>query len=174
MMYTTRTTVTQKNGEQTMIYGNINVKETEAAFSPTLRKALEIIRTTDTTGMKAGRYPLDGDNLILQINELTTEPKEQRKSEIHRKYIDVQYMIHGRELIGCYPDTGEDEIFEDRLEEGDIRFYKIREVPGEVMLPMTDGCYAVFFPEDVHRPGCQMGEPCDVRKIVLKVKVDTL
>ena len=158
-----------------MIYGNIHVKETEAAFSPTLRKALEIIRTTDTTGMAPGKYPLDGDKLILQINEMTTEPKEQRRAEIHRKYIDVQYMIHGKELIGVYPDAGEDEISEDRLETGDIRFYTYRDVPGEVMLPMTDGCYAVFFPEDAHRPGCQMdGEACPVRKIVLKVMVDTL
>lgn len=157
-----------------MIYGNINVKETENAFSPTLRRALEIIRTTDTEGMAPGKYPLDGDKLILQINEMTTEPKEQRRAEIHRKYIDVQYMIHGRELIGVYPDAGEDEIAEDMLESGDIRFYTYREVAGEVMLPMTDGCYAVFFPEDAHRPGCQMDGPDQVRKIVLKVKVDTL
>ncbi|MBQ1492686.1 MAG: YhcH/YjgK/YiaL family protein [Blautia sp.] len=157
-----------------MIYGNINVKETGAAFSPTLQKALEIIRTTNTEGMAPGKYPLDGDKLILQINEMTTEPKEARRAEIHRKYIDVQYMIHGKELIGVYPDAGEDEISEDRLESGDIRFYTYRDVPGEVMLPMTDGCYAIFFPEDAHRPGCMMGEPCDVRKIVLKVRVDTL
>jgi len=39
---------------------------------------------------------------------------------------------------------------------------------------MTDGCYAIFFPEDVHQPGCQMGTPEAVKKIVLKIKVDTL
>ena len=42
------------------------------------------------------------------------------------------------------------------------------------MLPMTDGCYAVFFPEDVHRPCCMMDTPEDVKKIVLKVRVDSL
>ena len=159
-----------------MIYGNIHVKETENAFSPTLKKALDILRTKDITGMAAGKYPLDDEGrMILQINEMTTEPKEMRRAEVHRKYVDVQYIIHGRELIGCYPDAGEDEISEDLLEPGDIRFYKYRDVPGEIMLPMTEGCYAVFFPEDVHRPCCQMGgEPCEVRKIVLKVRVDTL
>ena len=39
---------------------------------------------------------------------------------------------------------------------------------------MTDGCYAIFFPEDVHRPCCQMGQAEDVKKIVLKIRVDTL
>ena len=44
----------------------------------------------------------------------------------------------------------------------------------EIMLPMTDGCYAIFFPEDVHRPCCMMDAPEDVKKIVLKVRVDSL
>ena len=34
--------------------------------------------------------------------------------------------------------------------------------------------YAVFFPEDVHRPCCMMDTPEDVKKIVLKVRVDSL
>ena len=38
-----------------MIYGNINVKETEAAYTPMIRKALEIIRTTDVTNMHHGK-----------------------------------------------------------------------------------------------------------------------
>ena len=32
-----------------MIYGNINAKETEAAYTPVIRKALDILRTTDVS-----------------------------------------------------------------------------------------------------------------------------
>ena len=83
-----------------MIYGNINAKETEAAYTPVIRKALDILRTTDVSEMHHGKYPIDGDKLILQINEITTGPKETKRPEIHRQYIDVQYMVHGHELIG--------------------------------------------------------------------------
>lgn len=37
------------------------------------------------------------------------------------------------------------------------------------------GCYAVFFPNDAHRPGvCVDGKPLDYRKVVVKVSVDLL
>ena len=67
-----------------MIYGNINAKETEAAYTPVIRKALEILRTTDVSEMHHGKYPFDGDRLILQINEITTGPKETKRPEVHR------------------------------------------------------------------------------------------
>lgn len=157
-----------------MIYGNIHAKETETAYTQVIRKALEILRTTDVTDMHHGKYPLDGDKLILQINEITTGPKETKRPEVHKDYIDVQYMVHGHELIGYYPDCKDGEVDEDLLEENDVLFYKERTDVNEIMLPMTDGCYAVFFPEDVHRPCCMMNEPEDVKKIVLKVRVDSL
>ena len=70
-----------------MIYGNINAKETEAAYTPVIRKALDILRTTDVSEMHHGKYPIDGDKLILQINEITTGPKETKRPEVHRQYI---------------------------------------------------------------------------------------
>jgi YhcH/YjgK/YiaL family protein len=157
-----------------MIYGHIGSMETENAYTEKIRKAMAILRETDVTDMHHGKYPLDGDNLILQINEITTGPKEEKKPEVHRKYIDVQYMVHGHELIGFYPDDRNGEVLEDLLKENDLLFYKEREDVNELMLPMTDGCYAIFFPEDVHRPGCQMRAPEAVKKIILKIKVDTL
>lgn len=157
-----------------MIYGNINAKETEAAYTPVIQKALEILRTTDVSEMHHGKYPLDGDKLILQINEITTGPKNTKRPEVHRDYIDVQYMVHGHELIGFYPDCKDGVVQEDLLEEKDVLFYEERSDVNELMLPMTDGCYAVFFPEDVHRPCCMMDAPEDVKKIVLKVRVDSL
>lgn len=158
-----------------MIYGHIDVKENKGAYPETIHKAIQFLRDTDVVSMSAGNYPIEGDKLILQIQEPVTAPKETRKPEIHRKYIDVQYMIHGHEYIGCYPDQKDGGILEDRLDrEDDILFYKENEKANEIMLPMTDGCYAVFFPEDVHRPCCQMGEPEAIKKAVLKVRVDTL
>lgn len=157
-----------------MIYGNIHADETGAAYTPVIRKALEILRTTDVSGMHHGKYPLDGDKLILQINEVTTGPKQTKRPEVHCDYIDVQYMVHGHELIGFYPDCRDGAVLEDHLADNDVLLYQEREDIHEIMLPMTDGCYAVFFPEDVHRPCCMMEAPEDVKKIVLKIRVDTL
>ncbi len=157
-----------------MIYGHIDAPESAAAYSETIQKAIRLLRETDVTHMHHGRYPLDGDRLILQINEVTTGPKETKRPEVHRDYIDVQYMVHGHEYIGFYPDRKQSRVLEDNLDTNDVLFYEENENANEIMLPMTDGCYAIFFPEDVHRPCCQMGQPEDVKKIVLKVRIDTL
>jgi len=51
----------QPNKERTtMIYGNINAKETEAAYTPVIRKALDILRTTDVSEMHHGKSFLSG------------------------------------------------------------------------------------------------------------------
>ena len=39
----------------------------------------------------------------------------------------------------------------------------------EIQLPMKPGMFAVFFPEDIHRPG--MGAPGRIKKAVVKIKV---
>ena len=105
---------------------------------------------------------------------MTTCPKNTKRPEVHRDYIDVQYMVHGHELIGFYPDCGDGAVLEDNLDSNAVLFYQEREDDHEIMLPMTDGCYAVFFPEDVHRPCCMMNGPEEVKKIVLKIRVDSL
>lgn len=35
---------------------------------------------------------------------------------------------------------------------------------------MLASSLAIFAPEDAHKPGCALGEPCRVRKIVVKVR----
>lgn len=155
-----------------MIYGNIQMIKTEKALPEAVRRALEVIRTKDVATMEPGKYPVDGDRMILQINVSTTEPKENRRAEVHRKYVDVQYMVSGREYIGVYPDPGTDAVAEDRMEADDILFYDSAIGDREVMLPMTEGCFAVFFPEDAHRPGCEMGGPQEVRKVIVKVATE--
>ena len=157
-----------------MIYGHIHAPESGSAYSETIQKAIRILRETDTTNMHHGKYPLDGDRLILQINEVTTGPKETKRPEVHRDYIDVQYMVHGHEYIGFYPDQKTSPVLEDLLDTQDVLYYQENSQVNDIMLPMTDGCYAVFFPEDVHRPCCQMGAPEEVKKIVLKIRKDTL
>lgn len=157
-----------------MIYGHIDVKTTEKAFSPAIRKALKVLRSTDFSSMEKGTYPLDGEKLILQIHELSTSGKKTRRAEVHVKYIDLQFILSGQELIGFYPDKGDGKVEEDLLSVRDILFYEYREDVDEVLLPMKAGNYAIFFPEDVHRPSCDYEGPHAVRKVVLKIAVDSL
>ena len=112
--------------------------------------------------------------MILQILDVETTERCNLRPEVHETYIDVQFLAKGKELIGCYPDMGDNEVDENLLETRDLIFYKNNENARETHLEMEEGSYAVFYPHDVHIPAIMKDESMVIRKIVIKVKVSTL
>ncbi|MBP9906088.1 MAG: YhcH/YjgK/YiaL family protein [Rhodoferax sp.] len=93
-------------------------------------------------------------------------------AEVHREYIDVQFLVLGCEKIGVATDTGHNVMAKDMLAERDLLFYTGME--NESTLTMTPGSFAVFLPIDVHHPGCALDQPQAIRKVVVKVRVALL
>lgn len=90
--------------------------------------------------------------------------------ESHRKYIDVQCILEGEEIIDV---TGIADLQADQpyREDKDYATYK-DPGPGS-RLRLRAGQAAVFFPEDGHMPGQFEQAPRLVRKTVIKVPVAT-
>lgn len=152
-----------------MIYSHIDAREVPNLYPKQIQKAIDYCRRMQSADWKEGRFLLEGDRLIAQVFSRGTGPKEEKLPEVHRRYVEVQYMAEGEEYIGYYPDCGDNQVREDLLEEKDTLYYEENPGVSEIMLPMKQGCYAIFFPEDVHRPFCQMGEAMTVKRIVVKV-----
>lgn len=156
-----------------MIFGHIGKLELEKSLFPAaLRKGLEYLAATDFSKVAAGKYEISGNDIYASVYEYATDLKENKKPEAHVKYVDIQYIISGAENIGFGVLTDALAVKEDKLAEKDVIFYQA--VPNETDLKLTEGMYAIFFPWDVHRPGCAAGAPGPVRKVVVKVKVDAL
>lgn len=156
-----------------MIFGN--VKDLDKAFfwlPAPLKTAVAHLRDTDFSKLPAGNYDLQGKDIYVQVIDLTTKTVDQTRPEVHREYLDVQYLVSGREKIGVVPDTGRNAVAEDLLGERDLLFYAGAE--NETYLNMTPGCFAVFFPADVHRPACAALMPQPIRKVVVKVRLSLL
>lgn len=155
-----------------MFFGHIADADSAAKIYPApVVKAIHYLKTTDFEGLAAGTYEIDGKNIYALVMDLTTTDKDKNRPEVHRRYIDVQFLLRGKELIGFARDTGHNAKAED-LPERDVCFYQDAE--NEVFLKMCPGNFAIFFPFDVHRPGCRDGEPCAVRKVVVKIALDIL
>lgn len=157
-----------------MIFGNVFAKETEQAYAAPIREAIRYCRETDVSGLGESRFLLKGEDFIVLICDRVTEAKEKKLPEVHRRYAELQFMAEGSELMGYYPDCGDNELLQDCLEEKDTLYYKENPNVEEKMLLVTPGTYAVFFPEDVHRPFCQVDAPARVKKIVIKIDLSTL
>jgi biofilm protein TabA len=116
-----------------------------------------------------GRMDIDGDRLYASVATYETGPREERRFEAHRKYIDVQVLLEGEECIDVSLDRDLPTL-EAYDEKRDVMFLKPPEQVASIV--MTPGCFAVFYPHDVHRPGCHLKEQRRVRKIVMKVAVE--
>lgn len=156
-----------------MIFGNVHSFETIPGWFPApLARAVALLKNTDFEALPTGRHEFDGEDIFFQVIDLTTKPIAELKPEVHRTYIDVQFLVRGRENIGFAIDTGKNTVSQDLLAERDLLFYE--GVENESMVAMTPGCFAVFFPSDVHRPACQADGPAAIRKVVVKVRVALL
>lgn len=157
-----------------MIFGNINCNENISSYPKAIQKAINYFKENDLVSMAPGKYELDGDNMILQVLDVETTERCNLRPEVHETYIDVQFLAKGKELIGCYPDMGDNIVDENLLETRDLIFYKNNENARETLLEMQEGSYAVFYPHDVHIPAIIKDESMTIRKIVMKIKVSTL
>lgn len=154
-----------------MIFGHI-AQPNPCRLPAAIEKALNFLRTTDFRQLSPGVVEIEGKDIFAQIIDLTTRDMVDNQPEVHRRYLDIQFLAWGEEKIGIAIDTGNNDISESLLEQRDIIFYRNSE--NESFIEMVPGSYAVFFPQDVHRPACNKTRATPIRKVVVKVAVAAL
>ena len=133
---------------------------------PRFARAFEILKDKSLSEKTDGKYPVDGYNIYYSIQKYTTKPLNEGKLEAHRKYIDIQFVLSGEELLGYAPLKGL-KIAEEYNPQKDIAFY---EIPPEITkAKLEPGLFCILFPEDAHLPCRQINEPIEVQKVVIKI-----
>ncbi len=132
-------------------------------------KAFAFLKDNDLTKMEVRRYDIDDNNVYAPISEYTTKNEQDARFEVHQKYIDIQYVISGKEQIAVAPLSLQKEILEPYKPENDIMFLTVEKFTS---LPATPDRFFIFFPDEAHRPGVKDGENSPVRKVVVKVKIE--
>ena len=133
-------------------------------------RIIDIIENTDFTKKDDGIYKIDAEDFFYIITSYNTSGSmEEKPTEAHRKYVDLQYVLYGEEKIG-YSDRRNPNV---SLKEYDVvndveLFSRIED---ESFFILKKDMYAVFFPEDVHRPGLTNKETRSIRKAVFKIPV---
>ncbi len=132
-------------------------------------KAFGFLSSHDLQELEPGRHDIDGDDLYAMVSEYTTVGENEKHFEAHRKYIDIQYVIEGREKIDISPLADTVRTIQPYDPQKDIGFYEIRPVQGYTATPAS---FFIFFPSDAHKPGIKAGEAGNVKKLVIKLKTD--
>lgn len=153
-----------------MFLSNLATLDRDAPTLPlNVQKGLKFIAETDIAALPAGRVDIEGDTIFALIQDYDTAPKAEKRPESHARYTDIQFVFSGREVIGYAPLALDHTVEEDLIEAKDIKFYS--KVTDETDLVLGAGAYTVFYPTDIHRPGCAAGAPGKVRKVVIKLIV---
>lgn len=127
--------------------------------------ALEFLSKTDFTKMELGRYELQGDDIFYMVQRYVTDP-DKTISEAHKKYIDIQFMVDGEEIIGVAPISCEKTETEAKPQ-NDVWFYECKTEP----LTLIKNSFMVLYPNDLHCPGVAVDGAKACHKVVVKVKV---
>lgn len=106
------------------------------------------------------------DNVTANVQEYTTRDPGEQHLEAHRKYIDFQYVIIGKELMGSGK-LSEAKVVNPYDSTKDVGHYALPSFPYYVATPQY---FFVFFPSQVHLTNIQFGDKALVRKIVFKIK----
>ena len=147
-----------------MIIDSLRQVHLYAALNPRFPAAFEFLRSASLPLLPEGRYEVEGSDLVAIVVRAEGKTRAGAKLEAHRKYIDIQYVVAGKEEMGWAPLSGCAAVTDPYDEEKDILFFGDQPAPWVVVPP---GSFALFFPEDAHAPLVSEGA---VHKVIMKVR----
>jgi YhcH/YjgK/YiaL family protein len=137
-----------------------------SGISENLKKGFEFLKNTDLSFLEAGRYDIEGKDIFALVSEYDSKAHQDCRLEAHQTYADIQYIVSGREAIG-FTTLKNQVVTAVYNPEKDIVFFSGETSP----LILETGMFAVFFPQDIHRPCMQTDGPEKVKKVVIKVRM---
>ena len=149
-----------------MILDKIENADLYVDITENLKKGFDFLKNTNLSALENGKYEIDGKNVFALVSEYESKKPEECRLEAHQTYTDIQYIVSGREAIG-FATLNEQIVSSAYNPEKDIVFFEGETTP----LILETKMFAVFFPQDVHRPCMQINGPEKVKKVVVKVKV---
>ncbi|MFA6816612.1 MAG: YhcH/YjgK/YiaL family protein [Lentisphaeria bacterium] len=133
------------------------------SIHPLLKTVDAFLKTKDWQKEAPGKYDIPGTGAWVSLQEVDAHPQKNATAEFHKKYIDLQYVLCGNEMMGwsTLNSLPNNIPFQEKNDCGLI--------PNAVIdswIQVKPGFFAIFQPSDVHAPCCGNGF---IRKIVVKI-----
>ena len=149
-----------------MVYDKLENRARYIGAHPGFGKAFAFIEEALAQNYEPGIYEIDGENLFAKVQSYET--RSEGYLEVHKKYIDIQFLAEGEEKV-FYANRGDLEAVAPYDEKEDALFLK--DATQMLEFAFRKGEFVIFFPEDAHKPSMDMDCKKQAKKIVLKVRV---
>lgn len=154
-----------------MILTDLEGLAQQAAVGRDLSEAVQFLRRSDLLDLLPGRTAIHGDRVYAIASTYQTTPVgPQVQLEGHRRYIDIHWLLDGREAAFWAPaDSVPVAVPYDEAKDawnGSLPAERLS------LIRLSPGLACVFYPSDAHAPGAAIGTPKQVRKIVVKIALE--
>lgn len=148
-----------------MILDNLKNAESFYHTHPSIKEALEYLKSVDFMTAEVGKTEIKGAEIFAIVSDSSMKTEAEAKVEVHNKYIDIQLPVSKPETFGWKSRADLQEEYEPFNEEKDIQFFKDK---ATTLFTAVPGDFVIFFPEDGHAPCIGEGT---IRKVVVKIKL---
>ena len=137
--------------------------EKYVSLNPLFEEVVKFVKEHDLMTLEVGKHPIKGDDLFLNIAVAKGKTDEEAVFETHRRMLDIQIPLDAPEAYGYIPlsDLPEAEYNDAK----DVTKYP--GVPSPTLVNCKPGDFAIFWPQDGHKPCVGSGE---IRKAIFKVR----
>lgn len=147
-----------------MIFGTKDTISTYKGLGDKIDRAIDFIMNLNDN-IETGRYEIDGDEIYANVMCGETTSMDEVKFEAHKKYIDLQYIVDGSEIM-VYAPLAECKQETEYNEESD--FYLFSGSGSEMKAKKGD--FYLLYPFDAHAP-TKGYETTSFKKVVVKIKL---
>lgn len=135
-------------------------------FGNSWKLAFNFLKTL-TANADEKRYNILDDDIFALVTSYQTRSREKAILETHRKYIDIQSVITGRESVECF--SRDDQVIDvPYSEDKDAEFYK-NNLNRTVLVNLYPGTFIMLLPQDAHMPSLSINnKPEIVKKVIIK------
>ena len=130
-------------------------------------KAINYLLQLKEDDFTIGRHDVDGF-FFYNVQEYETDSNTDKPYESHRKYIDIQLLLSGEEIMQV-TDISRLSIILPYDKDKDYVLYSPSDNASGVVL--RQGSVMILYPKDGHRTICFGDKTCKVKKVVGKVPV---
>lgn len=150
-----------------MIIDKIENSEIYLNMHPFMKDAFNFLEQCSNGEIKEGRHAIKGDEIYALVLSYDSKEKEKLQYETHDNYIDIQCMIKGNEYQ-MYESRDELKEISPYNSEKDITFYTYDNKGSK--LHLTEGTFAIYFPNDGHMPGIPSWSKQRCTRVVVKIR----
>ncbi len=155
------------NGLQLALHPSVNTDSFYRAYHANKKlwdAAFTFLKNQHLDEILPGKYPVLGEQVFASVTEAPSKNKEEVKWESHKNYINLQYIIKGKEMIGI-ADTSTATITKPYT--ADVINYDAE----GTYYTAEPGKFFLFFPNNAHRPLIKVEGYDVVKKIVIKIQI---